>query len=87
MAMNSIQFQPGMSLSELFEQYETESQCEQALEHARWPEGFHCPRCGADQHSYFYVKNTKYWQCRTCRSQTSLRSGAIFHGSKLALNQ
>jgi hypothetical protein len=30
MAMNSIQFQPGMSLSELFEQYGTERQCEQA---------------------------------------------------------
>jgi len=31
MAMNLIQFQPGMSLTELFEQYGTETQCEQAL--------------------------------------------------------
>jgi hypothetical protein len=42
MAMNPIQFQPGMSLSELFEQYGTELQCEQALEQARWPEGYCC---------------------------------------------
>ena len=35
MAMNPIQFQPGMSLSELFEQYGTEPQCEHALEMAR----------------------------------------------------
>ena len=35
MAMNPIQFQPGMSLTELFEHYGTEEQCEQALEQAR----------------------------------------------------
>jgi len=85
LAMNLIQFQPGMSLSELFEQYGTEPQCEQALEKARWPDGFHCPHCGGADHSHFYVKDTRYWQCRTCRSQTSLRSGTIFHGSKLSL--
>lgn len=85
MAMNLIQFQPGMSLTELFEQYGTELQCEHALEQARWPEGFHCPHCGGADHSHFYVKDTRYWQCRTCRSQTSLRSGTIFHGSKLPL--
>jgi transposase-like protein len=85
MAMNPIQFQPGMSLSELFEQYGTERQCEQALEQARWPEGFHCPHCGGTHHSHFYVEDTQYWQCRACRHQTSLRSGTIFHSSKLAL--
>jgi hypothetical protein len=53
MAMNPIQFQPGMSLSELFEQYGTEAQCEQALEQARWPTGFQCPHCGASEHSTF----------------------------------
>jgi hypothetical protein len=74
-----------MSLSELFEQYGTESQCEQALEKARWPEGFQCPHCGGADHSHFYVHDTKYWQCRRCRAQTSLRSGTIFHGSKLSL--
>ncbi len=85
MAMNPIQFQPGMSLSELFEQYGTELQCEQALEQARWPEGYCCPCCGGARHSHFSVDNTSYWQCSACRTQTSLRSGTIFHGSKLAL--
>ena len=85
MAMNPIQFQPGMSLSELFEQYGTEPQCEHALETARWPEGFHCPHCGGTDHSHFYVEDTRYWQCRACRTQTSLRAGTIFHGSKLPL--
>jgi ribosomal protein L37AE/L43A len=85
MAMNTIQFQPGMSLSELFEQYGTEAQCEQALEQMRWPGGFQCPHCGATEHSHFSVEATRYWQCRACRTQTSLRAGTIFHGSKLPL--
>jgi hypothetical protein len=37
MAMNRIQFQPGLSMPEFLERYGTESQCEAALEHARWP--------------------------------------------------
>ena len=85
MAMNLIQFQPGMSLSELFEQYGTEPQCEHALEQARWPEDFHCPHRGTAEHSHFYVEDTRYWQCSRCRTQTSLRAGTIFHGSKLLL--
>lgn len=85
MAMNPIQFQPGMSLSELFEQYGTEQQCERALEKARWPGGFQCPQCSSTQHSHFLIKDTAYWQCSACRHQTSVRSGTIFHGSKLPL--
>ena len=46
MPQNPIQFQHGMSLSELIAQYGTEAQCEQALERARWPGGFVCPECG-----------------------------------------
>ncbi len=87
MAMNPIQFQPGMSLSELFDEYGTEQQCERALEKARWPQGFECPHCGISDHSQFYVEATKYWQCCRCRHQTSLRSGTIFHSSKLPLRK
>jgi len=73
-----------MSLSELFEQYGTELQCEQALEQACWPGG-RCPHCDGTRHSHFSVENTSYRQCGACRTQTSLRPGTIFHGSKLAL--
>ncbi len=40
MAMNRIQFQPGLSLTQFLEQYGTEERCEQALEQGRWPEGY-----------------------------------------------
>ena len=35
MPINKIQFQPGLSLPEFFDQFGAESQCEQALEQAR----------------------------------------------------
>lgn len=50
MAQNRIQFQPGMSLPAFIAQYGTEAQCEAALERARWPNGFRCPRCGGQAH-------------------------------------
>ena len=85
MAQNPIQFQAGMSLSELFQQYGTESSCEAALEQSRWPQGFECPHCGESGHSRFHRGEHTYWQCSGCRKQTSLRSGTIFQGSNLPL--
>jgi hypothetical protein len=45
MAMNRIQFQPGLSMPAFLKLYGTDAQCAVALEQARWPVGFHCPRC------------------------------------------
>ncbi len=42
--MNRIQFQPGLSMPEFLKDYGTEAQCEQALETARWSEGFFVAR-------------------------------------------
>jgi len=85
MPQNRIQFQPGMSLNAFIEQYGTEAQCEQALERARWPQGFVCPQCGAREHSRFLADGRAYWQCATCRTQHTVTSGTLFHASKLPL--
>jgi len=87
MAMNQIQFQAGMSLTRFFEEYGTEEQCEQALEKARWPHGFQCPRCQGTEATAFRVGKRSYRQCRACHRQTSLRAGTIFHSSKLPLTK
>ena len=50
MAMNRIQFQAGLSMAAFFERYGTEPLCTAALERARWPDGFRCPRCGGAAH-------------------------------------
>ena len=87
MPQNKIQFQPGMPLSELIERFGTEAQCETALERARWPPGFVCPECGESAHSTFLADGRKYWQCAHCRAQTTVRSGTLFHASKLPLTK
>ena len=87
MPQNKIQFQPGMSLSELIERFGTEAQCEAALERARWPSGFVCPECGETAHSTFLADGRKYWQCAHCRAQVTVRCGTLFHASKLPLTK
>ena len=87
MPQNTIQFQRGMSLSTFIETYGTEEACEAALLRARWPSGFVCPQCGHREHSSFVVDRRRYWQCARCREQTTLRSGTLFHATRLPLTK
>ncbi len=87
MPQNRIQFQHGMSLSEFIDTFGTEAKCEAALERARWPTGFVCPACGGHEHSRFLADGRRYWQCAHCRTPSSVRSGTLFHASKLPLTQ
>lgn len=85
MPMNRVQFQAGLSLPEFLAQYGTEAQCEAALEQARWPKGFRCPRCGHATPYVLRVKARKTFQCRECGYQVSLIAGTLFQSTKLAL--
>ena len=85
MAMNRIQFQAGLSMPGFFKLYGTESQCSAALELARWPDGFRCPRCGSGAHCVLRTGTHKVFQCNACRHQASLIAGTVFQGTKLAL--
>jgi transposase-like protein len=83
--MNSIQFQPGLSMPEFLQQFGTEAQCEAELEQVRWPQGFVCPCCGHTGHSMFKVGSHKTFQCQACRHQTSLIAGTLFQSTRLPL--
>ncbi len=87
MPQNSIQFQKGMSLDEFIEHYGTETQCEAALEKARWSQGFVCPKCGTTRHSTYSRHGQKYWQCTAHKHQSTLRTGTLFQASKLPLRK
>jgi transposase-like protein len=87
MAINKIQFQPGLSMVEFMKRYGREEQCEQALMASRWPNGFACPRCGAGGHMPFRREGLLYFQCTACRRQCSLIVGTIFESTKLGLTQ
>lgn len=85
MAINRIQFQKGMSLRDFLNQYGDNQACEQALEQARWPDGFICPACQGNRFSQHIREGRKLWQCSGCHKQTTLQAGTVFHHSKLPL--
>lgn len=85
MAMNRIQFQEGLSLPEFMRQFGAEDQCEKALESARWPNGFHCPRCENADYGVIHGRRHKRFQCRSCRYQATLTAGTIMEATKLPL--
>lgn len=85
MAQNHIQFQAGLSLPAFFRLFGTEEQCEQALEAARWPQGFRCPRChGASAWSRRRGRQPLRL-CAGCGYQCSLTAGTILQNTKLPL--
>lgn len=85
MSINAVQFQPGLSMVEFVQRYGTEAKCYRALYQHRWPQGFRCPACGARGRSSFRRGAQRYYQCRTCRHQTTLLAGTLFEGTKLPL--
>lgn len=85
MAMNRVQFQPGMSMSTFFVLYGSEPQCEAALVVARWPQGFVCPHCSGTAHCVLRVRHRQTFQCLSCWQQTTIIAGTLFHSTKLAL--
>ncbi len=83
MARNQIQFQKGLSESEFNRLYRTEDDCFKELEKLRWPQGFSCPACGHEKGHR--LAHRSLMQCASCRTQTSITAGTIFHSTKLPL--
>ena len=75
MARNKVQFQRGLSDMEFDRLYGTEEKCRKALFSWRWPEGFECPACGGFAHCE--LGERALWQCKACRTQTSLTAGIL----------
>ena len=87
MAMNKVQFQPGLSMADFMARYGSDDSCEAALIESRWPKGFVCPSCGGGHSSSFRREGRLYFQCTGCRHQCSVISGTIFEATKLPLSR
>lgn len=86
MAMNRVQFQPGLSMAGFMKQYGAEEKCQAAREAACWHQGFSCPACHGERHCVlFRHQGRKYFQCYRCHHQTSLTAGTIFQSTRLPL--
>ena len=71
------------SLIEFQKTFSSNEACEQHLLEQRWKKGFVCPQCGHNE--AWYLKNRKLFDCNSCRFQTSLTAGTIFHGTRMPL--
>lgn len=64
--------------------FETEEDCIRFLADQRWPNGkFTCPACA--QPGELKLQKRGLIQCSSCRRQTSVTAGTIFHGAKTTL--
>lgn len=74
-----------LSLLEFQRRFSTEEACAFALEQARWPEGFVCPRCSHGKASRVTTRNLPLLQCAACHYQASLTAGTILHKTRTPL--
>jgi ISXO2-like transposase domain/Transposase zinc-ribbon domain len=75
----------GLSEAQFQAAYGTEAQCRAVVEKLRWPDGFVCPVCGGG--TCHRLNTRPKIQCGSCRHQTSLTAGTIFHATKLPLTR
>ena len=63
-------------------QFTDEKSCRLHFKGQRDKQGVICKRCGATDH--YWLTNKWSYQCKSCNSRTSLRSGTIMESSKLS---
>jgi hypothetical protein len=72
-----------MNLLNFISQFPDEDSCKLKLKAIRDKEGVICHHCGGKDH---YWKSDKWqYECKTCRTRTTLRSGTVMHGSQLPI--
>ncbi len=74
---------PILTISEFWRRFGSDESCLAALEKLRWPDGFVCPRCRHRQAVLCVPRQLR--QCCSCRLQTSLTAGTIFHKTRTPL--
>ena len=74
-----------MNLMQLIDEFDSEDDCRDFLEHIRWPAGVCCTRCG-DMDVLELPKHHR-WECKSCKYQFSVKSGTIMHDSHLPLRK
>src|SRR5712691_5119533 len=70
------------NLTELESNFGTEEACRAYLVRRRWPDGFHCPRCG---HGRSWPVRGVLLECAGCGCQTSVTAGTIFQDTRTPL--
>lgn len=70
------------TLTELEARFSTDDACRAYLYQLRWPDGFHCPKCG---HGKAWPVGARLFQCAACGRQSSVTAGTIFQDTRTPL--
>ncbi len=70
-----------MNIFEFTANFGSEDVCRQHFKEERDKIGIVCKRCGHTEH--YWIKSKWSYECKSCRSRTSLRSGTIMQSSNL----
>jgi len=72
-----------MNLLLFQKEFRNEEVCHKWLFSTRWPEGFRCPKCA--HYEYTLLESRNIYMCKSCRYQSSITAGTIFHKTKTPL--
>ena len=72
-----------MNLLNFISQYPDEDSCKAKLKAIRDKEGVVCRHCGGKEH--YWKKDKRLYECKACKTRTTLQSGTVMHGSQLPL--
>jgi transposase-like protein len=70
-----------MNLIKFIESFPDESSCRVKFKEFRDAQGVVCRKCGSKEH--YWLKTIEKYQCKKCKTRTSLRSGTIMQASNL----
>jgi len=70
-----------MNLIKFIESFPDESSCRIKFKEFRDAQGVICRKCGSKDH--YWLKTIENYQCKKCKTRTSLRSGTIMQASNL----
>lgn len=70
------------TLPEFQATFPDDAACRRYLVESRWPDGFRCPNCGADE---AWERGRNLCLCRRCRTGTSVTAGTILDHTHLPL--
>lgn len=66
--------------------YPDEAACIKALAELRWPDGFHCHKCGATK-AHHLKSRPRIFECSGCGHQHSVTAGTVFHKTRTDLTK
>ena len=68
-----------MNLIKFIESFPDEASCRIKFKEFRDTQGVICRKCGSTDH--YWLKTIEKYQCKKCKTRTSLRSGTIMQAS------